>query len=211
MVRTVIGLFAFWQKPHLPEFLQKFVIFPGKLNTVKKSIPLKELKDNCDEQEIVLQLSRLYVISPERIILLLTQDSIKETCQDIDDILQHINLTITESKPLPVDNLYMKLYSGLVYYNSYACLYNKNIKSQHLHNYHECLIELREDLLDCEGPPDWFEKSNETIVCQYFNDIINCNYIKTALLCGLKPARMLRSFSYKIMNKIVKVSVVKLI
>lgn len=33
-------------------------------------------------------------------------------------------------------------------------------------DYHDCLQQLREDLIDCEGPPDWFEKTNKNIVCQ---------------------------------------------
>ena len=30
----------------------------------------------------------------------------------------------------------------------------------------ECISELHEDLLECEGPPDWFEKSNKEVVCE---------------------------------------------
>lgn len=77
-----------------------------------------------------MQLARLYVISPERIVLLLTKHSVTETCHEVADVIKHINNTIEDSMPLPPDNLYMKLYNGLSYYNSYTCLYNQNRKIQ---------------------------------------------------------------------------------
>ncbi|KNC22491.1 hypothetical protein FF38_07231, partial [Lucilia cuprina] len=218
---------AFW---NMQEFFQEYLPFSQKEESIiKKTVFTKELKEVCDEKKLILQLARLYIISPERIILLLTRKSLNKECLKVADVLQHINSTISVSIPLPVDNLYMKLYNSLDYYNSYVCLYNpntrgnleflckiRNLKSSKLSimyhdlsdliNYHECLTELHEDLLDCEGPPDWFEKTNEAIVCQYYNEIINCHYIKAALLCGLKPALMLRTFSNEIMKRIVTVT-----
>ncbi|XP_065361767.1 uncharacterized protein LOC135955341 [Calliphora vicina] len=187
----------------MQELLHKYLPFSQHDIIIKKTDITKELKENCDENQLILQLARLYVTSPERIILLLSTKSITKTCQDVSDVLQQINQTVSDCIPLPQDNLYMKLFNGLDYFNSYVCLYNPNTRSNHLTNYHECLTELREDLYDCEGPPDWFEKSNEAVVCQYYNEIINCNYIKAAMLCGLKPALMLRTFSDEIMKKIV--------
>lgn len=35
-----------------------------------------------------------------------------------------------------------------------------------LETHQYCINDLREELVDCEGPADWFEKTNDTIVCQ---------------------------------------------
>lgn len=80
-----------------------------------------------------------------------------------------------------------------------------NISYIDLIDYHDCIQQLREDLIECEGPADWFEKTNKNIVCQYLNDILNCNYIKAAMLCSVKPAQMLRNFSYDILKTVVLV------
>lgn len=184
-------------------FLEHYFRFPKDQIIDKKSINSKELKDNCDENQLLLQLARLYVTSPERIISLLSSKSLKSTCQEISDVLQHINATLSDSIPLPKENLYMKLNSGLDYFNSFICLYNPSSRGSHLTRHLECIQELHDDLIECEGPPDWFEKSNAAVVCQYYNDIINCNYVKAAMLCGLKPALMLRTFSDEIMKKVV--------
>uniref|UniRef100_A0A034W817 Uncharacterized protein n=1 Tax=Bactrocera dorsalis TaxID=27457 RepID=A0A034W817_BACDO len=75
-----------------------------------------------------------------------------------------------------------------------------------LEKYHNCVTELRDDLIDCEGPADWFEKRSKTYVCRQFTEIINCNYVRAAMLCGVKPARLLRSFAAEVINKALLVS-----
>lgn len=87
-----------------------------------------ELKEVCDENLLILQLARLYATSPERIILLLATNSISKTCLEVSKVLEQINHTVSECAPLPSENLYIKLYNGLDYYNSYICLHNLNSK-----------------------------------------------------------------------------------
>lgn len=93
---------------------------------------------------MVLQLARLRVISPERIVLLITKHSIAETCQEVTDVVNHINYTLEHSIPLPQDNLYMKLYNSLNYYNSYTCFYNQNLRTQRKFNFSGTELELKE-------------------------------------------------------------------
>ncbi|TMW51494.1 hypothetical protein DOY81_003399 [Sarcophaga bullata] len=162
----------------------------------------QELKAACDEKQLILQLARLYVTSPERIVLLLTSISLRNTCERVSDILHNINQTLTECVPLAHDNLYMRLTCGLDYFNTQICLNTMHSDKSFLRIQRECISELHEDLLECEGPPDWFEKSNKEVVCEYYQDIINCNYIKAAMLCGLKPAVMLRTFTSEVINRI---------
>ncbi|XP_053954567.1 uncharacterized protein LOC128860833 [Anastrepha ludens] len=157
-------------------------------------------QDLCDEMQIMLHLACIRVTSPERILLLLTWDSKNSTCNSVHRVLQHINDTLTDCVPLPSNNLYMRLYRALQFFNGQICG-KAETKSKHLENYRSCIAELREDLIDCEGPADWFEKRSNAYVCRQFTEIINCDYLRAALLCGLKPARMLRSFAAEVLNK----------
>ncbi|XP_059224481.1 uncharacterized protein LOC106087352 [Stomoxys calcitrans] len=163
----------------------------------------KELIELCDENKLLLQFARLNIISPERIILLLAIRPLHETCQDISDVLNNMNETFPQNQSMPQGNLYMKLYKGLNYFNKEICRADKRIQENHLLNYQDCWPELPNYLIECEGPPDWFEKSNKDVVCQYFHDIVNCYYIKAAMMCGPKPALQLRTFSSAVMKEVV--------
>ncbi|XP_017469755.1 PREDICTED: uncharacterized protein LOC108361615 [Rhagoletis zephyria] len=161
--------------------------------------------DLCNEMQIMLHLACIRVTSPERILLLLTWDSVGNTCNSTHRVLGHINDTLTDCVPSPTTNLYMRLYRALEFFDEQICG-RAETKSKHLENYRSCISELRDDFIDCEGPADWFEKRSKAYVCRQFTEIINCDYIRTALLCGLKPARMLRSFAAEIINKALVVS-----
>lgn len=81
---------------------------------------------------------------------------------------------------------------------------------------YNCIHDLHEEYVDCEGPADWFEKSDQSAICQLvwnfffidhnkvsfriYQDILNCQYVKTAELCGLQAAQTLRCFSKDVLN-----------
>ena len=72
-----------------------------------------------------------------------------------------------------------------------------------------CYEELYQEYLECEGPDDWFENSNSTTVCIEFEAILNCYYVKTAELCGLKSAHLLRNIFIDVHEAVLVVSPVK--
>ncbi|XP_028895393.1 uncharacterized protein LOC105211087 isoform X1 [Zeugodacus cucurbitae] len=154
----------------------------------------------CDEMQVMLHLACIRATSPERILLLLTREPLSKVCAKTSNVVQHINETLTDCVPLPTTNLYMRLYRAVIFFYGQMCG-PADTKSKHLEKYHNCITELRDDLIDCEGPADWFEKRSKTYVCRQFTEIINCDYIRAALLCGLKPARLLRSFAAEVINK----------
>lgn len=98
--------------------------------SVQKRLIEKDVKGNCNENQLILQLARLYATSPERIISLLCTDSVNRTCLEVSDVLERINHTLSDCKPLQKDNLYLKLNNGLDYLNSYLCRSNANSKSK---------------------------------------------------------------------------------
>ncbi|XP_034488623.1 uncharacterized protein LOC117792551 [Drosophila innubila] len=153
----------------------------------------------CDDNPVVMQLARLYVVSPERIVLLLAQPLLTESCDEIADVLEHIH-SATSNCILTDDNIYGKLANGLMYYKTEVCdggsegSSNKK-RCASLNDAHNCLKELRTDMIECEAPADWYEKRNATKVCQTFNDVLDCYYTRGAMLCGLEAAKQLRSFA----------------
>lgn len=57
--------------------------------------------------------------------------------------------------------------------------------------------------MDCEGPADWYEKTNITTVCKCYIDILNCNYVKTGELCGLELAHYMRHLTIDVFKPII--------
>lgn len=41
-----------------------------------------------------------------------------------------------------------------------------SISLKDLINNRDCIVELREEYIDCEGPADWFEKENHKTLCE---------------------------------------------
>ncbi|EDW03640.1 GH10396 [Drosophila grimshawi] len=155
----------------------------------------------CNDNALVLQLARLYVVSPERIVLLLAQPQLKESCAEIADVLDRIR-GATSNCMLADDNIYAKLADGLKYYKEEVCDGGANKKRcACLTEAHSCFKDLRTDMIECEGPADWYEKRNANKVCQSFNDILDCYYTRGALLCGLEAAQQLRSFAADSMRR----------
>ncbi|XP_055910646.1 uncharacterized protein LOC129945009 isoform X2 [Eupeodes corollae] len=157
-------------------------------------------KEMCDENQIMLQLAKIYIISPERVLILLTSDSLQETCKDISKAMVKINKTQSGCIPLSSENLYMKLLKTLKFFDASFCQSDSRLKKK-INQIGDCLSELREEFLDCEGSPDWYENMNDTIRCHVLNDITNCIYVRTAMLCGLEPAAVIRGFTSELLQQ----------
>ncbi|XP_067613797.1 uncharacterized protein [Eurosta solidaginis] len=134
-----------------------------------------EQTDMCDEMQIMLHLACLRVTSPERILHLLSWDSTINTCNSTYKVLGHINDTLQDCMPLPPQNLYMRLYHALEFFYEQQCG-KAETKSKHLEQYRDCIRELRDDLIDCEGPADWFERRSKTYVCSFFAALTGVNW-----------------------------------
>lgn len=51
--------------------------------------------------------------------------------------------------------------------NDFFLIFSSKFKD--LVNNRDCIVELREEYIDCEGPADWFEKENRTTLCEYLS------------------------------------------
>ncbi|KAH8409968.1 hypothetical protein KR009_003408, partial [Drosophila setifemur] len=157
----------------------------------------------CDDNPVLMQLARLYVVSPERIVLLLAQPSLRESCVEISDVLQNVQRSMHNCVLAP-DNIYGKLSDGLSYFQKEVCDGGEGTNRKRCTGLQEsqtCLRELRTDMIECEAPADWYERRNATKVCHIFNDVLDCYYTRAALLCGIESAKELRSFAGDCMGK----------
>lgn len=113
----------------------------------------------------MLALANLQIVNPERIILLLTSNTNNyEVCNKMSIALKNVELSQKHCKPLEDNNLYMLLLHGLTMAHIQYCK-NNEFRNAFMENI-ECYKELHEEYIDCEGPADWFENSNETKLCE---------------------------------------------
>ncbi|KAH8236285.1 hypothetical protein KR032_011211, partial [Drosophila birchii] len=163
----------------------------------------KQRASLCNDNPVLQQLARLYVVSPERIVLLLSQPSLTDSCAEITDVLDKIRSSMQNCVLAP-DNMYGRLAEGLRYFRSEVCDGGDGSHGKRcagLQNSHNCLRELRTDMIECEAPADWYERRNATKVCHIYNDVLDCYYTRAALLCGLESAKQLRSFAGDTMGR----------
>lgn len=78
-------------------------------------------KEVCDENQLMLQLAKLYIISPERIILQMTCSTVTDMCKELKLLLNKLNQQFQTCVLLPKDNLYMKLLAGAHVLNQKIC------------------------------------------------------------------------------------------
>lgn len=98
-----------------------FKDFTASLKADKSKESCESAKEVCDENQLMLQLAKLYIISPERIILQLTCSTVTEMCKELKLVLNKLNQQFQTCMPLPKDNLYMKLLAGAHVLNQNIC------------------------------------------------------------------------------------------
>ncbi|XP_022218953.2 uncharacterized protein LOC111071755 [Drosophila obscura] len=158
----------------------------------------------CDDNPVLMQLARLYVVSPERIVLLLAQPSLVDSCAEIRDVLSNIH-SATSKCVLAPDNIYGKLSDGLDYFKEVVCESDCEGSTRKrfagLLESQNCIREMRTDMIECEAQPDWYETRNKSKLCQIYNDVLDCYYTRAAMLCGIESAKQLRSFAADSMGR----------
>ncbi|KAH8353211.1 hypothetical protein KR084_009670 [Drosophila pseudotakahashii] len=169
----------------------------GGMGGCEQSAGTRDKGRLCDDNPVLMQLARLYVVSPERIVLLLAQPSLTDSCAEITEVLGNIRKSMRNCILAP-DNIYGRLTDGLAYFQTEVCDGGDGSNRKRctgLQESHNCLRELRTDMIECEAPADWYERRNATKVCHIFNDVLDCYYTRAALLCGIEVAKQLRSFA----------------
>lgn len=152
----------------------------------------------CDENTLMLNLATLEIKSPDRIISLASAGNFYEYCQKIKKNLAVTDALLTHCVPLEHENnLYVRLINGTRQFHNLSCTMDSKYRKG-LEKYMSCLTQLHEEFLECEGPDDWYEELQE--LCDDYETILNCNYIKVSELCGLEAAHYMHAIAKEVFN-----------
>lgn len=154
----------------------------------------------CDDNQLLLHLANLDIIGPDRIVTLITGSNINDFCQRINTTLEAVDRELQNCVVLSRANLYIRLLNGTQIANRMLCT-NNSLRDGYK-KYEECIQQLHEEYLECEGPEDWFEDLHVDRVCDVYESIINCNYFKTAELCGLEAAHYTHALEREIFKAV---------
>ncbi|XP_046422805.1 uncharacterized protein LOC124180921 isoform X3 [Neodiprion fabricii] len=72
--------------------------------------------------------------------------------------------------------------------------------------YLSCFHELHTEYIDCAGPADWTENMAHNELCNEYKSIADCYYTKSAMLCGIKAAKIMKELVVRVINGIIDVS-----
>ncbi|XP_046422803.1 uncharacterized protein LOC124303289 isoform X2 [Neodiprion virginianus] len=172
---------------------------PIKANTVSKKITREALK--CDENQLMTYLAELQVTNPESLLLIASYKDLDHLCRRIAGNLDSIDIFLQTCTPLPQDHLYMQLIAGLRVLSTKLCVECSYQKSYQ--KYLSCFHELHTEYIDCAGPADWTENMAHNELCNEYKSIADCYYTKSAMLCGIKAAKIMKELVVRVINGII--------
>ncbi|XP_048507940.1 uncharacterized protein LOC105691582 [Athalia rosae] len=155
----------------------------------------------CDENQLMAFLAELQVINPESLLLIASYKDLENLCRRIAGNLDSIDSFIQTCVPLPQDHLYMQLIAGLRILSTKLCVESNYQKSYR--NYLTCFHELHAEYTDCAGPADWTENMDRSELCKEYKLISDCYYTKTAMLCGIKAAEIMKELVVEVVDRII--------
>lgn len=158
----------------------------------------------CNENELLLHLSSLEIIGPDRIVTLIAAENVNDFCIKLNTTLEAVASELKNCVVLSQENLYLHLLNGTQVINRMLCHNEKFRKSYQ--KYEECIQQLYDEYRDCEGYADWFEDTDIQRLCQTYNSIISCNFYKTAEVCGVKAAHFIHYFGREVFKAVTSVN-----
>ncbi|XP_046742827.1 uncharacterized protein LOC124409324 [Diprion similis] len=172
---------------------------PVKANTVAKKITREALK--CDENQLMTYLAELQITNPESLLLIASYKDLDHLCRRIAGNLDSIDMFLQTCIPLPQDHLYMQLIAGLRILSTKLCVESSYQESYQ--QYLSCFHELHTEYIDCAGPADWTENMAHNELCNEYKSIADCYYTKSAMLCGIKAAKIMKELVVRVINGII--------
>ncbi|XP_022911036.2 uncharacterized protein [Onthophagus taurus] len=151
----------------------------------------------CDDKELIRFLADLKAINPESIVLFATESDVPGTCKVLTDKLDELDDFLGTCK-VATRNLYIQLIRGVDALYDFLC---NSTDGNVYKNFFPCYNALHNDYSSCVGPGDWMEYSDRNQLCNAYQDITDCYYVKTAKVCGLRAARAMKKLNLYVINK----------
>lgn len=117
------------------------------------------------------ELAELGVSRPEDVMSFVTNDL---ACKELKP---HVRSFERYCKHVPDKKLYVRLFKAIRSFYSIFCRGDERYRKLFT-QWQEELLSLHEQFVDCEGPPDWYENGNATMLCSEAANIRNC-YVET--------------------------------
>ncbi|XP_066994208.2 uncharacterized protein [Anabrus simplex] len=157
----------------------------------------------CDEDQLMTYLAQLQAINPESVVQLSSVNNLNVLCSRLNNSLDEVDAYLKTCTPCHQPDLYMKLLDGVRTLRFMLCIDSKYRAefSQHA----PCLSQLHTEYEDCVGPTNWPESPDTEEVCKVYRDIYDCYYIKSAYLCGLEGANVMKKLTRSIIDSVLTV------
>ncbi|XP_046479310.1 uncharacterized protein [Neodiprion pinetum] len=162
-----------------------------KANTVSKKITREALK--CDENQLMTYLAELQVTNPESLLLIASYKDLDHLCRFVDELLViWIRLT------------YFCRHAHPCLKTIFTCNSLQGSAFLALNFAWSALIrKLHTEYIDCAGPADWTENMAHNELCNEYKSIADCYYTKSAMLCGIKAAKIMKELVVRVINGII--------
>lgn len=158
----------------------------------------------CAEPYLLNIFSRLRTVNPEDIVRLATKRMYLDyTCEEVG---KNVALLETYEKICGSDNTsdyYTGLMHGLMSFNKKLCQTEEFNIAYRKHSV--CLSELHGEFEDCLGPVDWAESEHTDYVCEVYEEVSTCFYIKSVSLCCLQAAALMKELLCAVFDSILTV------
>ncbi|KAF7270225.1 hypothetical protein GWI33_016775 [Rhynchophorus ferrugineus] len=155
-------------------------------------------KPLCKEDLLLDILVTCQVTSPESIVGLAISD-FDSACKMVPMQTRRMEKLF---KNCSATGLYLNLMNGLKSFDEKLCKNNDFYFRYDL--YDKCITDLDNDFDACDGVADWNEDTDPENVCKTYKKILDCYYIKTAKVCGLKAASTLKELMVEVIDCTIK-------
>ncbi|KAG8335722.1 hypothetical protein J6590_061284 [Homalodisca vitripennis] len=158
----------------------------------------------CQDETLMKFLSSLQVINPESVIALATKNKLEKCCVNISRTIDEMKTYLKSCELRPEQDTFIRLLKCVTVLHKKLCTNDPYHKS--FMQYKKCFSTLQSEFDSCNGPADWSDSSNIKKVCKAFQEITDCYYIKTSVLCGNQAADVFKELVVAVIDSVVTVS-----
>ncbi|XP_054269744.1 uncharacterized protein LOC128991050 [Macrosteles quadrilineatus] len=162
-------------------------------------------RQDCEDSVLSSHLTSIQVINPESVIALSTKNKLENKCHNISKTISHMDSYMKSCNLVPGQDEYVHLFDAVKALHKKLCTRDTYHKSFMEHK--KCYGKLQTEVGDsCNGPTDWSESSNSQRVCRAYQEIRDCYYLKTSVMCGEKAAEIFNELVQCIIESVITVN-----
>lgn len=157
----------------------------------------------CEDDKLMSFLASLQVINPESVIALATQNKLQKVCSNTSKTIKHMESYLKSCTLQLGQDTYTHLLRGISTLHKKLCSHDRYKKT--FMEFNNCYSQLQSEFDSCNGPAYWSDNSNINIVCKAYQEITDCYYIKTSVLCGNRAADVFKELVNAVVDSVITV------